>query len=918
MLILFFYSSIANSQESKRALYFQKIEEFRQAGTYEPPSCLTERLKFPTNSSLRSNSAICDIFVGYGTEGLVFDDGTANANGNDPACTVDVPASCGGTSVYRIPIAITIFEDQGWTGQNYLDGDNTSGGFLALSDADIDTKIAELNSVYANAQIEFYEAVPRSREENADLYNFYRSTADPEDGIDDDPQTAIFDIANIVNVYFVGGIDGDHNSDGVTGYAPYPPSRDYFLMVYRGTFGTTLEHEFGHYLGLAHTHDDSVNGVPETSLDNSNCLTTGDGICDTWPDPNFQNCRNASCVYQQGGANCPALTIDPASGVNQGGGVSTRLQENIMGSNSFSGCRISFTPCQFSKLQDVLLGCRSNLCDPTVTRTSTTIFEICLGDPAPTFNAMSSCYSWYDGVGSNAQLLSSSTSSFQPSLGPDPGELNNQVAGTYEFYLGDANEYNPNCRTRLTVIVADGAGNGTPASIGDGNVPFTVTNTTSSTGPSNGIGYLFTSTDPATITNPAAVIGGATTSTATTLAANNLIIQSDVNGSLNNYQLDCGALGTGTYYLTPFVAYGEAAPECIDTGNGVNVNFTNGFGGAVSDSPVGPVNCTPTGLTLQDFELVLEVTSCEASGNSFYLNLRDGGNCGGASISSNFPTINCNVGATYTFDMAAINAVVPGFDPLSNSLCVSAINTDVFTGPTNPNGLSYSLILNAIYTGSNGFEEWDTNNGPTLSTDANCILGNPVEITCLGPTPVELLSFSGRMTEQIVTLEWETITEQNNDFFTLYRAADGRNFTAIAKVNGEGTTLNAQNYQYLDKQPLAGLNYYQLSQTDFDGTTEYVGGIVVVDNDKFAGGIQIQPNPIRANELVWMATVETAGTMNVQVYSMNGALMYNNQVAVERGNNPLSFSVTDLPKGVYILKTVRDNQTFTERFIKTE
>ena len=70
----------------------------------------------------------------------------ADANGTDPACPIFVPSSCSGTAKFRIPIAITVFEDAAWAGKNYLDntdigGSNSSTGFEPLTNTDIDDKI---------------------------------------------------------------------------------------------------------------------------------------------------------------------------------------------------------------------------------------------------------------------------------------------------------------------------------------------------------------------------------------------------------------------------------------------------------------------------------------------------------------------------------------------------------------------------------------------------------------------------------------------------------------------------------------------------------------------------------------------------------------------------------------------------------
>ena len=198
-----------------------------------------------------------------------------------------------------MPLHIVIFENPAWAGDNYLNGT----GFASLPDVDIDSKLAEVNSLYANANIEFYE-VNRERINNPDLYDYYRN-ADPStgdnDGNSDYDQTQAYDMLDVVNLYFVGGLDNDHDCCGTMGFAPYPCSRDYSIMRYGAAVGgSTLAHELGHYFGLHHTHK----GTPTTSdntdqpsgaLDNSDCLTMGDAICDTWPSPRLSfDCSNGA------------------------------------------------------------------------------------------------------------------------------------------------------------------------------------------------------------------------------------------------------------------------------------------------------------------------------------------------------------------------------------------------------------------------------------------------------------------------------------------------------------------------------------------------------------------------------------------------------------------------------------------------
>lgn len=87
--------------------------------------------------------------------------------------------------------------------------------------------------------------------------------------------------------------------------------------------------------------------------------------------------------------------------------------------------------------------------------------------------------------------------------------------------------------------------------------------------------------------------------------------------------------------------------------------------------------------------------------------------------------------------------------------------------------------------------------------------------------PIELLSFSAYKLSNGVQLEWETASEKNNDFFTIYRSNNGLQFEPLVTISGSGTTNEIHEYSFTDYSIFGGMTYYKLSQTDYDGTVSY-------------------------------------------------------------------------------------------------
>ena len=98
--------------------------------------------------------------------------------------------------------------------------------------------------------------------------------------------------------------------------------------------------------------------------------------------------------------------------------------------------------------------------------------------------------------------------------------------------------------------------------------------------------------------------------------------------------------------------------------------------------------------------------------------------------------------------------------------------------------------------------------------------------------PVELGDISGIHTGREVYLEWTTLSERNNDYFTVQRTLDGKTFEDIGTVFGNGTTTESTDYAFIDVAPYSGTSYYRVKQVDYNGDFEYSELVSVSSADK--------------------------------------------------------------------------------------
>ncbi len=102
------------------------------------------------------------------------------------------------------------------------------------------------------------------------------------------------------------------------------------------------------------------------------------------------------------------------------------------------------------------------------------------------------------------------------------------------------------------------------------------------------------------------------------------------------------------------------------------------------------------------------------------------------------------------------------------------------------------------------------------------------------------------MTPAGALLGWQTAREANNAFFRIERARNALAFEPVGTVPSlasGGTSLSPLTYAFTDTQPLPGINYYRLVQTDHDGTRNT--SRIIALSMELADPV-IYPNPLGA------------------------------------------------------------------------
>jgi len=185
----------------------------------------------------------------------------------------------------------------------------------------------------------------------------------------------------------------------------------------------------------------------------------------------------------------------------------------------------------------------------------------------------------------------------------------------------------------------------------------------------------------------------------------------------------------------------------------------------------------------------------------------------------------------------------------------------------------------------------------------------------LNPLPINLLSFGAALIEDVTEVKWTTLTESNNDYFTVERSEDGQDFEFLTAVPGAGTSNSIKGYTIIDENPLRGTSYYRLKQTDYDGTAEIFPMVAVNYQPKSDLSVRVYPNPSAGQ--FWINIEGSKGDeVSVVVLDMMGREYVSKAIVLEENAVKMAIDPHNkLIAGMYMVVCAGNNKLYSTRLL---
>ncbi len=225
-------------------------------------------------------------------------------------------------------------------------------------------------------------------------------------------------------------------------------------------------------------------------------------------------------------------------------------------------------------------------------------------------------------------------------------------------------------------------------------------------------------------------------------------------------------------------------------------------------------------------------------------------------------------------------------------------------------------LLNAMRLASWDGTAWQNVTGTissgsitTSAAPTNYIAFTLASSTTDNPLPITLVEFIGKPMPIGNVLNWTSSSEKNNDHFSVERSQDMQHFEAIGEVKGNGSTEAISHYNFTDKQPLSGINYYRLRQFDFDGSNA-LSNIIALDAKSAVKTYTLANDAANQQLLLRLQASESIG--EVTIIDLLGRKRMSQILAA--GQEECGISCSQLEHGVYFLLIQHDGETQVQKF----
>ncbi len=173
--------------------------------------------------------------------------------------------------------------------------------------------------------------------------------------------------------------------------------------------------------------------------------------------------------------------------------------------------------------------------------------------------------------------------------------------------------------------------------------------------------------------------------------------------------------------------------------------------------------------------------------------------------------------------------------------------------------------------------------------------------------PVTFTSVIALQQNSNINVEWKVDNEKNIKLYEVERSPNDQGYTKVSDMNVNNNIIGLP-YQFTDKDPLTGYNYYRIKSIDMYGKVSYSNS-VSVNRGMMKQVISIYPNPVTGGLINLQLTNQPKGVYLVRLLNNFGQVVLTKKADHAEGSSTEVLQTGNLQKGNYFLEITKPDNT---------
>jgi hypothetical protein len=178
--------------------------------------------------------------------------------------------------------------------------------------------------------------------------------------------------------------------------------------------------------------------------------------------------------------------------------------------------------------------------------------------------------------------------------------------------------------------------------------------------------------------------------------------------------------------------------------------------------------------------------------------------------------------------------------------------------------------------------------------------------------PVDGAKMESSCENLVRNIVWTTVSEENNDYFTIEKTKNGIDFEEMTVIDGAGNSTTPKTYEWTDSNLDQEISYYRLNQTNYNGVKREVD-FISVGCKKDINNLNISKITTDGENIKVEFLTQMEGVHSIEMFDLIGNVIYKNESIFAKGQNSILINKGNLSNSVFLFSINNKDERVIEK-----